>query len=212
MKIRNKRLYIAYGSNLNLEQMEHRCPTAEVVGKAVLQNWRLRFRGDYQSAVATIERGKGFRVPVLVWRLQPKDELALDHYEGFPFFYRKETLQITVNQCRAYAMVYIMNETRHPYGTPSSGYLATIREGYENAGFDIQILDNAAKEMVSGIDGAVREQIMAIRDSGETNMLDTAAVQRIANRKGYYELVVYLEEHRRSYISFILTGRTGEEE
>ena len=28
------RLYIAYGSNLNLEQMKHRCPTAEVVGAA----------------------------------------------------------------------------------------------------------------------------------------------------------------------------------
>ena len=35
------RLYIAYGSNLNLEQMKHRCPTAEVVGVAELRNWRL---------------------------------------------------------------------------------------------------------------------------------------------------------------------------
>ena len=35
------RLYIAYGSNLNLEQMKRRCPTAEVVGTAELKNWRL---------------------------------------------------------------------------------------------------------------------------------------------------------------------------
>lgn len=28
----------------------------------------------------------------------------------------------------------------------------------------------------------IREQIMAIRDSGETNMLDTRTVQWIANR------------------------------
>jgi len=39
----NDRLYIAYGSNLNLKQMAHRCPTAKVVGTAMLHNWRLAF-------------------------------------------------------------------------------------------------------------------------------------------------------------------------
>lgn len=57
----------------------------------------------------------------------------------------------------------------------------------------------------------IRKQIMAVRDSGETNMLDTHMVQVIANRMGFYELVVYLEEHRREYVSFIFTGNTGEE-
>lgn len=52
----------------------------------------------------------------------------------------------------------------------------------------------------------VREQIMAIRDSGETNMLDVRMVRDIANREGFYELAMYLEEHRREYASFILTG------
>ena len=52
----------------------------------------------------------------------------------------------------------------------------------------------------------IREQILAIRDSGETNMLDTRMVQYIANRKGYYELVIYLEEHRKEYWNFIMTG------
>ena len=57
------------------------------------------------------------------------------------------------------------------------------------------------------MDEVVREQIMAVRDTGETNMLDSRAVQRIANREGFYELVVYLEEHRREYANFILTGK-----
>ena len=52
----------------------------------------------------------------------------------------------------------------------------------------------------------IREQILAIRNSGETNMLDTRTVQYIANRKGYYELVIYLEEHRKEYWNFIMTG------
>lgn len=52
----------------------------------------------------------------------------------------------------------------------------------------------------------IREQIMAIRDSGETNMLDTRTVQWIANREGFYELVVYLEDNSREYWNFIMTG------
>lgn len=52
----------------------------------------------------------------------------------------------------------------------------------------------------------VKKQILAIRDSGETNMLDTRTVQVITNRMGYYELVVYLEEHKREYVNFIFTG------
>lgn len=138
-----ERLYIAYGSNLNLEQMRHRCPTAEVVGIAELKNWRLRFRGGAHSAVATIERERGFKVPVLIWRIQPEDEAALDRYEGCPFLYRKETLRLTVNGKRVYAMIYIMNEAHHPYGVPSAGYLDTIREGYQAAGFDKNILTEA---------------------------------------------------------------------
>ena len=47
---------------------------------------------------------------------------------------------------------------------------------------------------------------MAIRDSGETNMLDTRTVQWIANRENYFELVIYLEENIREYWNFIMTG------
>ena len=52
----------------------------------------------------------------------------------------------------------------------------------------------------------IKSQILAIRDSGETNMLDVNAVQYIANREGYYELVVYIEENRSKYFHFIMTG------
>lgn len=137
------RLYIAYGSNLNLGQMARRCPTAEIAGKAVLRNWKLAFRG-----VATIERCTGHTVPVLVWRLQPKDERSLDAYEGWPHLYRKETLRITMDGERAYAMAYVMNEARRPYSMPSKGYLQTILEGYEQAGFNEGILWQAVADSV----------------------------------------------------------------
>lgn len=206
-----ERLYIAYGSNLNLEQMKHRCPTAEVVGTSVLRGWQLRFRGGAYSTVATIERIKGSEVPVLIWRLQPRDELALDYYEGIPVFYRKETMRITVNEKRVRALIYIMNEEGLPYGSPSARYLNTILDGYKSAGFDADILQKAVDNCKGAgqMDETVRKQLLAVRDTGETNMLDTRMVQVIGNRMGFYELVVYLEEHRQEYVDFILTSDTG---
>ncbi len=50
------------------------------------------------------------------------------------------------------------------------------------------------------------EQILDIRDSGVTNMLDTNGVQRAANDLGYYELVIFIEEHKSDYARFILNG------
>lgn len=58
----------------------------------------------------------------------------------------------------------------------------------------------------------IKEQIEAIRQSGETNMLDVNMVQWLANRENYFELVVYLEEHRKEYANYIFTGGAPEEE
>lgn len=58
------------------------------------------------------------------------------------------------------------------------------------------------------MDRKVKEQILAVRATSETNMFDIHMVQHIANREGFYELLVYLEEHRREYAHFILTGET----
>ena len=55
----------------------------------------------------------------------------------------------------------------------------------------------------------VKEQILTIRETGLTNMFDVCTVQRIANDRGFYELVVFLEKHRREYAQFILTGETS---
>lgn len=52
----------------------------------------------------------------------------------------------------------------------------------------------------------VKEQILAIRDTGETNMLDSTRVQRMAYDRGFYELVLFLAEHKKEYAHFILTG------
>lgn len=52
----------------------------------------------------------------------------------------------------------------------------------------------------------VVEQILEIRASGVTNMFDTNRVQVEADRRGFYELVIFIEEHKGDYARFILTG------
>ena len=56
------------------------------------------------------------------------------------------------------------------------------------------------------ISNEIREQILEVRRSGLTNMLDCWAVQRIAFDMGFYELVCLIEEDRREYVEFIFYG------
>jgi gamma-glutamylcyclotransferase (GGCT)/AIG2-like uncharacterized protein YtfP len=148
---KNIRLYLAYGSNLNLKQMSYRCPTARIVGASEMKDYRLLFRGAHAASVATVEPFKGGRVPVLVWEVTPADETSLDRYEGWPFLYRKETIQVKLKGKSIKAFAYIMNEGR-PFGQPSSYYYTTIMEGYKDAGFNLDILRKATKASVESED------------------------------------------------------------
>lgn len=59
------------------------------------------------------------------------------------------------------------------------------------------------------MDKNIKEQILAIRDTGETNMFDVPKMQEIAMREGYYELLNFLNENKDAYVRFILTGEEG---
>lgn len=125
-----RKLYFAYGSNLNVKHMAQRCPRAKPLGAAYFPGWRLVFRG-----VADIEPGNDDELlPVGIWSITEECEKKLDFYEGFPRLYRKEE----VNGI----MTYRMNSTY--IAGPSSGYYHTIRQGYEDFGLDQQILCDAA--------------------------------------------------------------------
>jgi hypothetical protein len=53
----------------------------------------------------------------------------------------------------------------------------------------------------------LKEQILAIRDTGRTNMLDVNMVQMIAFEMEFYQLVDFIEEHRTEYVRFIMAGK-----
>lgn len=143
-----KRYYIAYGSNLNVEQMKHRCSDARVVGTAFLDGWTLLFKGSKTGSYLTIEPKKGERVPVAVWEVSEHDELRLDRYEGYPSFYYKKDMEISYTGIasgklrKKKAFVYIMHEDR-PLGRPSDYYLKVCARGYRFFDFDINRLMQA---------------------------------------------------------------------
>ena len=135
-------IYLAYGSNLHLGQMQQRCPTAEVLGTSTLHGYRLVFNG-----VATIEPDPDRSVPVLLWDIKPADEIPLDRYEGYPRLYRRETVKVELDGKTVDAMVYIMN----PKGIapPSTYYYNVIRKGYEMNGLDIAVLEQARMDSIT---------------------------------------------------------------
>ncbi len=143
-----KRFYAAYGSNLNLPQMRKRCPCATVVGTAVIEDYRLLFRGSKTGAYLTVEPWKGGRVPVAVWEVTDEDERRLDQYEGYPAFYRKESMELDVTLastgevCTLEGFAYVMYADR-PLGTPTNSYFITCTQGYRSFGFDPRILLDA---------------------------------------------------------------------
>ena len=143
-----KRYYIAYGSNLNIDQMSYRCPGARVVGTSKIPDFQLLFKGSKSGAYLTIEPKKGAKVPVAVWEVTADDELSLDRYEGYPNFYYKTEVEIPVIGIRdrkvrkLKAFIYIMHEERE-IGVPSQRYVDTCLDGYEAFGFDENYLYEA---------------------------------------------------------------------
>ena len=120
-----RRYYIAYGSNLNVQQMRWRCPHARIIGTSELKDYRLMFKGSKTGSYLTIEPETGYTVPVAVWEVSAEDERALDRYEGYPSFYYK-------------------TEER-PYGIPTSSYLSICGQGYRFFGFPVDKLLEACR-------------------------------------------------------------------
>lgn len=138
----SKRLYVAYGSNLNIRQMKYRCPTAKLYGTGVIDNYELQFKGQPHGAFATIAPKDGSSVPIAVWEIQARDEMSLDRYEGYPSHYFKQNVLVQLDGEEVNAMVYIMN-LKMGFGLPSPHYYQTVYEGYNDCGLNTDVLNKA---------------------------------------------------------------------
>ncbi len=151
------KIYIAYGSNLNIRQMLARCPGARIIGTSTIEGYQLLFKGSQTGSYLTIEPQEGASLPVAAWQVTEANEKALDRYEGFPSFYYKKKLTLPIKGIKSgkvrqrRAFVYIMHEDRL-LGLPSEAYVQTCMEGYRAFGFDPDFLRRAievSKEALS---------------------------------------------------------------
>lgn len=104
-----------------------------------------------------------------------------------------------------------------PYSKLTGGSRGTV-EFVDDTGSLFCAFDNGEHiGLLHGVDGyrvvpTLSEKavvgLLAIRDTGRTNMFDLSAVAVIANELGYYETVVAIQDNKKLVAHFILTGET----
>ena len=127
--------YIAYGSNMNLEQMAHRCPGARLIGTGRLHGYQIEFN---RHATIVEKNSHSASVPVAVWEITRKHERALDYYEGYPHHYRKIACTVDMGGAEhLQGMAYQMCE--EDFFPPPIEYFRGIRDAYEDLGLRSEI-------------------------------------------------------------------------
>lgn len=135
--------YIAYGSHLNLTLLHARFPKVRLVGAAMLENYRLVYKGFCEEcSYLTIEPCEGTQVPVGIFEISLIDELRLNAYEGYPYLYNQETMSVKLNGQDIEGMVYVMNPI-YDYNIPSEEHIKNCTKGFSDLGFDKSFLDSA---------------------------------------------------------------------
>ena len=134
-------LYVAYGSNMNIDQMKYRCPHSKIVGTGKVLGWKLVF--NVHADIVECDDANA-AVPVVVWDIASDDWDCLDMYEGYPSYYIKRNVDVEFDSGdRDVAVVYIMADRHKGICPPSNNYFDSIVHGYMDNGIDTEYLYNA---------------------------------------------------------------------
>lgn len=152
------RPYFAYGSNLEPRQMAKRCPGHRVLGRAVLRDHAIRFRGygrDWAGAVATVEPLPGHDVHGVVFELTEAHYRALDQYEGRDGegaptnLYDRVPVRVRMEDGRQVEVdTYVMR--LDPEGTPSRRYRDAILAGMRHHGLPAEAIAELESHPTTG--------------------------------------------------------------
>jgi gamma-glutamylcyclotransferase (GGCT)/AIG2-like uncharacterized protein YtfP len=131
----NTTIYFAYGANLNRNHMALWCPNATPLETATLADHRLVFRFWCDLLPARSRQVAG-----ALYRLGPGDLRWLDEYEDCPRLYEHKTVLVrTATGGEVEALTYQM-KVGHPCAPPEAEYLAIVRQGFVDWGYDPALL------------------------------------------------------------------------
>lgn len=130
------RVYAAYGSNMDADQMLDRCPHSPTRGTGWIQGWRLTFGGEevgWEGSVATIVEDPFSQVFVLLYDVTEEDERRLDAIEmAIPGVYTKIHVRVDTLDGQVLAWTYVLDD--YEGGLPSARYLGVMADAAEKAG------------------------------------------------------------------------------
>jgi hypothetical protein len=136
-------IYFAYGSNLNVAQMLHRCPKAEKLEIGVLDDWVLSFKGEKPNVGwCNISPLVGASVTGGLWRITADCLLSLDSYEEYPTLYDRSVTSVRTSTGVVNAWTYWML-SNYKDATPTELYLRRVKQGFRDFGIDTRLLDLA---------------------------------------------------------------------
>ena len=141
-------LYFAYGSNLNLQQMQRRCPDSQPVGRAALHGYRLVFPRDdehWAGGVAGLAPDASNHVEGALYELSDADVSGLDQYEGLDEgeYTRWRVEVVSRGGETIAATTYFATPAGEgwPYIRPSRAYLEAIVQGARQHGLSPQWIE-----------------------------------------------------------------------
>lgn len=136
------KLYLAYSSDIHPTWMEeHLGHNGKYVGKTLLADYLLCFRGSPGSAKATLEDAAGSVVPCVLWRINAEAvrilAAELDDYD---------MVELPVSYCgfSTTALSFILRPGK-PLNAPAADTVATMKAGYKIQDIPERLLDQAVQ-------------------------------------------------------------------
>ncbi|HEX9236553.1 MAG TPA: gamma-glutamylcyclotransferase family protein [Actinomycetota bacterium] len=137
-------LYFAYGSNMDPNHMTSRVPSAQLVGPARLDGFRLEFNvysTEWEGGAANLELDQGSHVWGVLWEIPEEETPGLDAFQGHPTFFRREDVVAEGPEGPMIAWTYRVAHQERAYVRPTDEYLNRLISAIRQHGLPPEALD-----------------------------------------------------------------------
>lgn len=125
-------IYFAYGSNMDHDQMQTRCPGHKIVGVGRLSHYTLaftRWSRSWNSGTADILPEQGKEICGVLYDLTLENLKRMDKFADYPNSYIRQDVSVEMQGERLPALTYVA--IRQGVFLPSKAYLTKMIQGAE---------------------------------------------------------------------------------